>query len=148
MTEFYYVTLIDAPREKVWRALTTAEFTQQYWHNTQIQSDWIEGGQVKFLVDGRVSCEGELFICSPYEELSYGWNFSQNPACTDEQPSRVTFTLLDVEGATKLTVRHDQFNNEDSPTYQMVSAGWPYVLAGLKSLCEKGITRDFSQLYV
>lgn len=147
MAEFFYVTLINAPREKVWEALTTAEFTKQYWHGTEVRSQWIEGGQVQFMVDGEVGCEGELYVCRPHEELSYGWHFPRNPACAAEAPSRVMFLLEDLEGVTKLTVRHHQFAGEDSPTYQMVKEGWPFVLAGLKTLCEQGETPDFSALH-
>lgn len=147
MAEFYYVTLIDAPREQVWKALTSAEFTRQYWHETHITSDWQEGGQVKFLVEGEVGCEGELFTHRPHEELSYGWHFPRNPACAQETPSRVTFLLEDVGGTTKLTVHHEGFASDQSPTYQMVAGGWPFVIAGLKTLCEKGSTPDFSRLY-
>ena len=59
--DFVYVTVIAAPPEKVWEALTSAEFTRQYWHSTRVQSDWQEGGQVHFMVDGengeRIGCE-------------------------------------------------------------------------------------------
>jgi len=145
--EFLYVTLIDAPREVVWRALTLPEFTKQYWHETEVQSDWKVGSTVRFMVGDEVGCEGEVFICRPYEELSYGWRFPRNPECAAEAPSRVTFLLENVGGATKLTLRHDQFTSDESPTYKMVAGGWPYVLAGLKTLCEKGKTPDFSAHY-
>lgn len=148
MSSFHYVTIIDAPPEKVWQALTTAEFTTQYWHGTEIESDWVVGNQVKFMVDGEVGCKGQLFVCKPYSKLSYGWHFPRNPACAAELPSKVSFHLEDLGGVTKLRVKHDQFASEDSPTYQMVRDGWPFVLAGLKTLCEQGVTRDFSSLHV
>lgn len=150
--EFYYVVLIDAPREKVWRALTNAEFTRQYWHQTMVRSTWQKGARVEFLVEGSaavepvVGCEGEVLECNPPAHLSYTWHFPGNPACADEEPSVVSFTLEDESGATKLTVRHCRFSGPESPTYQMVAHGWPYVLAGLKTLLETGETRDFSQL--
>lgn len=144
--EFHYVTLIDAPREKVWRALTNGEFTRQYWHNTEVRSSWTVGSRVEFLVAGEVGCEGEVLVADEPRSLSYTWHFPRNPDCADEAPSRVLFTLEDIQGVTKLTVKHDEFLSEESPTYQMVSGGWPYVLAGLKTLCETGKTLDFSSL--
>lgn len=148
--DFVYVTLIDAPPEKVWEALTTAEFTRQYWHSTRVQSDWQEGGQVLFMVDGddgeRVGCEGTLLKIDRPRELSYTWRFPGNPEVADEAPSRVTFTLEAEGTATKLVVVHDQFP-EGSKMQEMVSGGWPYVLAGLKTLLETGRAVDFSEMH-
>jgi len=149
-TEYTYVTLIDAPRTEVWRALTSGEFTKQYWHSAEVRSDWAVGSPVEFWVvtdeGGVVGCEGKILEYTEQERLSYTWHFPLNPACVSEPHSRVLFLLEDVDGATKLTVTHDKFTGEDSATYHMVSAGWPYVIAGLKTLCETGKTRDFSVL--
>lgn len=148
--DFVYVTLIAAPPEKVWEAITTAEFTRQYWHATRVQSDWQEGGDIVFMVDGedgeRVGCEGTLLKVDQPHALSYTWRFPGNPEVADETPSRVTFTLENEGGHTRLTVVHDQFP-EDSKMQPMVSGGWPYVLAGLKTLLETGRAVDFSQLH-
>ena len=144
--EFLYVTLINAPREKVWAALTNGEFTRQYWHKTEVRSDWIVGSGVEFLVEAEVGCEGEVLVSDEPRSLSYSWHFPRNPACASEAPSRVLFTLEDLQGVTKLTVRHDEFDSVESNTYKMIAPGWPYVLAGLKSLCETGQTVDFSTL--
>lgn len=148
--EFYYVILIDAPRTTVWQALTNGAFTKQYWHQTEVRSDWREGSRVEFVIQGdegaRVGCEGEVLVANEPRELSYTWHFPLNPACADETPSRVSFLLDDVGGATKLTVRHDRFESAASTTFGMVREGWPFVLAGLKTLCETGQTRDFSML--
>ena len=46
--DYAYVTIIAAPPEEVWRGLTTAEFTRQYWHTTSIRSDFEEGSPVEF----------------------------------------------------------------------------------------------------
>ncbi len=39
MTEFVYVTYISSTPQKVWDALTTPEFTSQYW-GKNIVSNW------------------------------------------------------------------------------------------------------------
>ena len=148
--EYSYVTLIDAPREKVWQALTNGAFTKKYWHCAEVRSDWKVGSAVEFWVSTEqgelVGCEGKILECAEPKRLSYSWHFPLNPACAPEPHSRVLFLLEDASGATKLTVKHDEFVGDDSATYHMVSTGWPYVIAGLKSLCETGKTRDFSVL--
>ena len=146
--EFVYVTLIAAPPEKVWQALTNAEFTRQYWHAARVSGDWHEGGEVLFMVDGengeRAGCEGKVLVADFPNRLSYTWRFPHDPEVADEQPSRVTFTLEPLGGDTKLTVVHDQFP-EGSKMQPLVSDGWPYVLAGLKTLLETGRAVDFSR---
>lgn len=144
--EFVYVTLIAAPPEKVWGGLTTAEFTEQYWHNTRADSDWQVGSPVIFWVgeENRVGCEGEVLESDYPHKLSHTWSFPNNPEVADEPPSRVTYLLEEVAGGTKLTVRHDRFE-EGSRMYEMVAGGWPAVLAGLKTLLETGTAVDFSQ---
>ncbi len=149
-TDYIYVTIIDAPRSVVWQALTSGEFTRQYWHSADVRSDWLVGSPVEFWVStdqGEViGCEGKILEYAEPERLSYSWHFPLNPACAPEPHSRVLFLLEDAGGATKLVVKHDKFTGEDSATYHMVSTGWPYVIAGLKTLCETGKTRDFSVL--
>lgn len=149
-TEFYHVVLIDAPRERVWEALTNGAFTKQYWHETEVQSDWNIGSPVDFFVERegtRMSaCTGEVLEADHPAKLSYSWHFPLNPECAEETPSRVTFILEVVGDATKLIVRHDRFESAASTTFQMVRDGWPFVLGGLKTLCETGRTRDFSML--
>lgn len=147
--DFVYVTLIAASPARVWEALTTAEFTRQYWHSTRVQSDWQEGGDIVFMVDGddgeRVGCEGKLLKVDFPTELSYTWSFPGNSELADEEPSRVSFQLEPVGEHTKLTVVHDQFPAQ-SKMLGLVSGGWPYVLAGLKTLLETDAAIDFSNL--
>ena len=132
MSELSYVyeTFIAASPERVWEGLTTAEFTEKYWHSTRVKSDWREGGNIVFLVDGKngeeVGCAGEILRADHPRELSYTWSFPRNPEVRDEAPSRVTFTLEEVGGHTKLTVIHDQFP-EGSKMYEMVFGGSGYI---------------------
>jgi uncharacterized protein YndB with AHSA1/START domain len=148
---YIYVQIIDASREKVWEALTSPEFTEQYWHQTRIQSDLESGSPVRFLVaEDEVGCEGEVLTSNAPEELSYTWRFPRNPTVRDEAPSRVTFRLETIGGessgtATRLTVTHDHFP-AGSNMPSMIGPGWPLVLAGLKTLLETGQTPDYSTM--
>lgn len=145
--EFVYVTLIAASRESVWEALTTAEFTEQYWHSTRVESSWKVDDRIAFWVDAAdgpiVGCEGKILVANRPSELSYTWRFVNNDQIGDEQYSRVTFTLESTGKYTKLTIVHDQFP-EESNTKPAVEHGWPYVAAGLKTLVETRRAVDFS----
>ena len=148
--EYVYQIVINAPRERVWQALTSAEFTEQYWHQTRVQSTFEAGARVAFLVgpDDAVGCEGEVLTARHPEELSYTWRFPRHPEVCDETPSRVTFLLEaigEAPGVTRLTIRHDRFP-EDSKMRDMVKDGWPLVLGGLKTLLETERAVDFSAM--
>ncbi len=141
--EHVFVTVIASTPEKIWEALTTAEFTQQYWHETRVESDWTVGARVVFRVgdDDVEGCTGVVLTARPFAELSYTWSFPNNPIVRDEAPSRVSFLLESVTEGTRLTVRHDQFV-EGSKMYDLVGGGWPKVLAGLKLLLEAEASRE------
>lgn len=142
--EYVYVAAIAAPPEVVWKGLTTADFTQQYWHETRIECDFRVGSPVRFLVENdEVGCEGEILVSEPPNRLSYTWQFPRNPETKNEAPSRVTFLLEPIGAGTKLTVTHDRFP-EGSKMYHLVKDGWPLVISGLKTLLETESAVDFS----
>ncbi len=47
--KFVYVTYIATAPDKVWTALTSGDFTYQYWSGRRIQSDWKPGSPVRHL---------------------------------------------------------------------------------------------------
>ena len=142
--EFIYVVVIARPPEDVWNALTTAEFTRQYWHKTAIRSEFRVGSPIEFMTEkGHVGCEGEILSADYPAELSFTWQFPRNPDTSKEPPSRVTFRLESIAAGTKLTVVHDRFP-DDSKMYELVQPGWPLVICGLKTLLESGKAVDFS----
>lgn len=142
--EFIYVIVIAGPPEAVWEGLTTAEFTKQYWHKTRVNSSFEVGSSIRFMTEsGQVGAEGEILSVDYPAELSYTWQFPNNPDTSGEAPSRVTFRLDAVAAGTRLTVIHDQFP-EGSRMFDLIQPGWPLVLSGLKTLLESGKAIDFS----
>ncbi len=142
--ESVYVIVIATSPETVWEGLTSPEFTKQYWHRTEVQSDFEVGSPIRFLLEsGEVACEGEILSAKHPSELAYTWHFPNNPETKNESPSRVTFRLEPVGAGTKLTMIHDQFP-DGSKMLGMISQGWPCVLSGLKTLLESGRAVDFT----
>ena len=144
--EFVYMTVIAAPPEEVWKGLTTAEFTQQYWHNTRVRSDYETGGKIEFLnPDDSVGVAGEVLTADFPKELAYTWQFTgKDSVALGDPPSRVTFKLERLNAGTRLTVVHDQLV-EGTQTASMIKFGWPHVIAGLKTLLETGQAVDFTR---
>jgi len=138
---FVYVTYIMTTPEQLWTALTTPEFTRQYWYGREVRSDFTVGSPITYVYDdgAALDIEGEIVAADPPRLLSYTFTDPGDRERGDK-PSRVTFTIDpadDFEDAVKLTVTHDEFA-PGSPTYEGVSNGWPGVLAGLKTVLETG----------
>jgi hypothetical protein len=68
---------------------------------------------------------------------SVGLSDEVRDAVAAEPRSKVVFELEELGPIVKLTVVHDGFT-PDSTTLSMISNGWPYVLAHLKTLLETG----------
>jgi len=60
-SRFVYVTYIRTTPERLWSALTSAEFTRQYWLGIRPEADWRVGGAWKLILpDGRTADTGEI----------------------------------------------------------------------------------------
>lgn len=127
---------IKAEPERIWEALTTAEFTQQYFHATDIQSDWKPGSTVTYLnQDGSTAVTGKVLTANPPLELSISWQVHYNEVAKKEPASKVTFLLEQVEDATKLVLTHEDFP-DNSVVFPEITKGWIAILSNLKTLLE------------
>lgn len=147
--QFVYVTYIDSTPEKVWKALTSGDFTSQYWGGRRIQSDWQAGSPVTHLKeDGSLDWQGKVLQAEPPHLLSYTFDPQADDEMPDfegehidlenrEQPSRVTFKIDEYMGQVRLSLVHDEFE-PGSKVLQGISHGWPAILSSLKSLMERG----------
>src|SRR5258708_35553214 len=70
-----YVTYIATTPEKLWAALTSSEFTRQYFFNRTVESDWKKGSPwILRMPDGRVDVKGEVRESDPPRRLVVSWN--------------------------------------------------------------------------
>ena len=135
---FVYVTYIAATIERVYKALTTAEFTERYMFGRRVESTWEVGAPVRYFGrDGRVSDSGTVLEADPPRRLVFTWRVEFDDALRAEGYSKVTFDLEPLGAEVKLTVVHDELR-EDSGVLKGISGGWPKALASLKSLLETG----------
>jgi uncharacterized protein YndB with AHSA1/START domain len=134
--EFVYTTYIETSAEKLWHALTDGDFHERYWFGHRVTSDWKVGSQYRFTKAGTGSVEGKVLISDPPKKLAYTWD-SCAPETPRERTSRVTFDLEPHGKVVRLTVTHDNLD-EGGKTLRDISAGWPMVIASLKSLLETG----------
>jgi uncharacterized protein YndB with AHSA1/START domain len=137
-SSFVYVTYIRATPERVWQALTEAEFTRQFWAGTWQECAWKVGVPWRIMIpDGRVGDHGEVLEIEPHRRLVLSWQNEFKPELRAEGYSRLTYELEPQGDMVKLTVRHE-IDRPQSKLIDAVSGGWPLILASLKSLLETG----------
>ena len=136
---FVYVTYIKSTADRVWQALTSPEFTRQYWSNHENSSDWEVGSEWRHQdADDatKVDIIGKVLESDPPRKLVVSWaspKFASDP----EQNSRATYDIVEDRGLVRLTVTHSDLI-EGSNMLTGISGGWPQVLSSLKSLLETG----------
>jgi uncharacterized protein YndB with AHSA1/START domain len=138
MTEFVYTTYISSTPQKVWDAITTPEFTRQYWGKNMV-SNWRPGSKWDMAsIDGANSANitGEVLESRPPSRLVLSWVSPENLADKSEH-SRVSFEIETIGDVVRLNVVHDQLKS-GSEMAKGISGGWPLVLSGLKSFLETG----------
>lgn len=128
--------VINAPRERVWRALSSAE-TFGTWFGVNLKGQTFAPGQ---------RARGQITICGhedaffdvvveriePQDLFSYRWHpYAVDPAVdyAKEEPTLVTFTLKDAPGnGTLLTVVESGFDNVPPhrrlEAFRMNNRGW------------------------
>jgi uncharacterized protein YndB with AHSA1/START domain len=139
MTErFVYVTYIRTTADKLWTALTSSEFTKQYWFGASFESTCEVGAPWKLVfTDGTVADGGEILESVPGKRLVMSWRNQFKPELHAEGVARCTFDLVENGAQMKLTVTHE-IDVSPSKFIVAVSGGWPAIISSLKSLLETG----------
>ncbi len=134
---FVYVTYIRTTKEKLWEAITTPEFTRQFWFGFHNECSWQKGASWKLIAaDGWVADAGEVLEIDPPNRLVLRWRNEFIPENKADGDTRCTFDITNDGDVVKLVVTHEA----DKPHrhIQAVSNGWPQVLSSLKTFLETG----------
>jgi uncharacterized protein YndB with AHSA1/START domain len=135
---FVYVTYIRTTPEKLWSALTDAEFMKQYWFGVHGESEWTPGSSWKNVSgDGHILDAGEIVEAEPPRRVVIRWQNQAKPELKAEGDSQCTIELEPFGTAVKLSITHT-IERELSKFIGAVSGGWPKVASNLKSLLETG----------
>jgi len=135
---FVYVAYIRTTPEKLWSALTDAEFMKQYWFGCHCVSEWTPGSSWTLVdPDGRPADAGGIVEAEPPRRLVIRWQHQSKPELKAEGESRCTIELEPTGTAVKLSITHT-IEREPSKFIEAVSGGWPKVVSNLKSLLETG----------
>ena len=134
-----YVFYIAATPEKVWEGFVSPESNRIIFGGAEFEADLKPGGLMAWTgpgPDGKPTTyvRGEVLRSDPQKLFQYNFAMGQN-----DKTSRVTVELVPETEATKVTVTHDEWA-EDDPTYAACADGWPRILSRLKTLIETGKT--------
>jgi uncharacterized protein YndB with AHSA1/START domain len=134
---YIYVVYIQAPCEKIWDALIDPEMTKDYWGRHRNSSDWKAGSRWQhedYDDASQVAVAGMVIENDRPHRLVLSW---ARPESLDDpdKVSKVTFTIEEQFGSTKLTVVHSELDNE---MLRGICAGWPAILSSLKTMLETG----------
>ncbi|MQA16520.1 MAG: ATPase [Pseudonocardiaceae bacterium] len=146
MTEpaFVYTTHIATTPDALWRALTSSEFTEQYWSGSSIESDWQVGSAIVERHPDREGFHGEVLRAEPPQVLSYTFQTGENEAAGNP-PTRVSFDIRPFGEVVTLTVTHDELPGGEfgARFVRDIGQGWPGILSSLKTLLESGEPLNF-----
>ncbi len=135
---FVYVTYIRTTPERLWSALTDAEFMKQYWFGMHGESPFTTGSPWRLVNDrGEVWDAGDIVEADPPRRMVIRWEHQMRPELKAEGASLCTIELVAAGQAVRLTITHS-VEREGSKLVEAVSGGWPKILSNLKSLLETG----------
>lgn len=140
---------IEAPIQQVWDAITSKEFSVKYGYGGEVHYDLTAGGdyrsdttdEMKEMGMGDVAVTGTVLESDPPRRLVQTWI-----AAWHNEETTLTWELVEYAGPlTGLTLTHDctgaqntARDVEGTGNAEQGGGGWPWILAGIKTLLETG----------
>jgi len=134
-----YTIYIASTPEKVWEALTSAEFSRKYFFGFAVEAELKTGGA--FIVrapDGSLHISGEVIECDPPRRLTVTWNVNWPALVEKLGQTLVTYEIEPSGEAVRLTLTESHDRPIDDDILSGGRQGWPAILSSLKSLLETG----------
>ncbi len=134
-----YTIYIASTPQKVWQALTSAEFSRKYFFGNAVEVDpRVGGAYIVRTPDGALHISGEVIECDPPRKLTVTFNVNWPELIEKLGPTLVTYEIEQAGDAVKLTLlqSHDRPLSDD--ILSGGRQGWPAILSSLKSVLETG----------
>ena len=135
-----YTIYIASTPEKVWQALTSAEFSRKYFFGNAVEVDLRVGGAyIVRTPDGALHISGEVIECDPPKKLTVTFNVNWPALVEKLGPTLVTYEIEPSGEAVKLTLTQSQDRVLSDDILSGGRSGWPAILSSLKSVLETGV---------
>jgi uncharacterized protein YndB with AHSA1/START domain len=134
-----YVTYIASTPEKIWQALTSAEFSRQYFSAFGVEIEPEVGG--RFVVrapDGSEHITGEVITWDPPRRLTVTWDVNWPGLVEALGSTLVTYDIEQAGDVVRLTLTQANDRELSDDILSGGRSGWPAILSSLKSLLETG----------
>ncbi|WP_315736387.1 MULTISPECIES: SRPBCC family protein [unclassified Bradyrhizobium] len=134
-----YTIYIAASPEKVWQALTSAEFSRQYFFGFAVEAELRAGGA--FIVrapDGSEHISGQVIVCEPPHRLIVTWDVNWPGLVEALGRTLVTYEIEPAGDAVRLTMTEAHERPLSDDILSGGRQGWPAILSSLKSVLETG----------
>ena len=134
-----YTIYIASTPEKVWEALTSAEFSRKYFFGNSVEVDpRIGGAYIVRTPDGAPHIGGEVIECDRPRKLTITFNVNWPELIEKLGPTLVTYEIEPAGETVKLTMTESHDRPLDDDILSGGRQGWPAILSSLKSLLETG----------
>ncbi len=133
--ELVHSIVIKAPIDAVWAEITRLRGKQRAMMDAVLETTFEPGDPLYYTSpDGkRVFIVGRIVAVEPPRRLSH----TQQLLTRDDPPTLVTWELDEVEGGTRVTMRHTGWP-ADTKDLEKVDATWAVILPELKRVIETG----------
>jgi uncharacterized protein YndB with AHSA1/START domain len=132
-------TEIDAPRDKVWTALTDPQQIKEYMFGSEVVTDWKQGSPIVWKGEyegNKYEDKGEIVEIEPERRLKVT-HFSPLSG-QEDRPENYHTLLYELEergGRTRVSLSQD--NNASKEAAEHSQANWEKMPAGLKQVAER-----------
>jgi uncharacterized protein YndB with AHSA1/START domain len=134
-----YTIYIASTPERVWEALTSAEFSRKYFFGNAVEVDLRVGGAyIVRTPDGALHISGEVIECDPLRKLTITFNVNWPELIEKLGPTLVAYEIAPAGDAVRLTMTESHDRPLDDDILSGGRTGWPAILSSLKSLLETG----------
>ena len=129
---------VNAPKARVWEALTRPELVKQWQYGADVITDWQKGSPIVYRNEweGNVyEQKGTILEIEPNKLVKYTL-FAPRPGLEDKPENyfTMTYALEETTGKTTLTITQD--DPREQPPQEQAEESENSVLNGLKKLVE------------
>lgn len=128
----------NAPKARVWKALTDPADVKQYLFGTNLVADWKVGGSIRFKGEWEGKSyedKGTVLKFEPENMLQYDyWSSMSGKEDKPENYQTITYRVTENGGITNVQIIQ---SSETEEAREHSEQNWKMVLEGMRNLVEK-----------